>query len=114
MELQEVPPRRITLQSCLLSEWRICRDSLVRRMTICIVSSPEGFQSLLITRNVVSGRRIVLLETINKEGSKQRGDGGIENDEGKAEGISSRAGQVGTLLVGLDSIQMGLQIIIFF
>ncbi|QHO13973.1 uncharacterized protein DS421_15g520080 [Arachis hypogaea] len=51
---------------------------------------------------------MALPETINKEGSKQRGDGGLENDKGEAELFSGPAGQVGTLLVGLGSIQMGL------
>ncbi|XLR23495.1 hypothetical protein HN51_069858, partial [Arachis hypogaea] len=50
--------------------------------------------------------RMALPETINKEGSKRHGEGGLENDDGEADSFRVGAGQVGTLLVGLGSIQM--------
>ncbi|QHO00488.1 hypothetical protein HN51_035420 [Arachis hypogaea] len=78
------------------------------------VLAGAGFDHRRITMSDVSASCMALPETINKEGSKRRGDGGREDDEREEEGFLGRAGQVGTQLVGLGSIQMGLYVIIFF
>ncbi|QHO45876.1 uncharacterized protein DS421_6g182550 [Arachis hypogaea] len=46
------------------------------------VLAGAGFDYRRITMSDVSARCMALPETTNKEGSKQRGDGGREDDEG--------------------------------
>ncbi|XLR58841.1 hypothetical protein S83_009513 [Arachis hypogaea] len=72
MELQEEPPtpppRRITLQSCLLSEWRIYwRIVGSVDEDLYSVLAGFGFDHCRITMSDVSARCMALPETMNKD-----------------------------------------------
>ncbi|XLR36050.1 hypothetical protein S83_063950 [Arachis hypogaea] len=92
MELQEAFSRGVTLQSCLLSEVRpLSRLVGSEDEDLHSVLAGAGFDHRRITMSDVSDRCMALPETSNKKGSKRRGDGGREDDEGEADGVTGRA-----------------------